>query len=255
MSSVKLSTIKRLFSLSHNQCAYTDCTLPISEESTTITGEMAHIEAVSENGPRYNKGQTADERNSFSNLILLCSRHHKIIDTEIDNHSVKLLKQIKSNHETSGTIKITPSTTSIAKKILENYDHSITINNNTGQVVVNSPGAIQAKTVTLKATKKQVVIAPPDGSIASNRSKHAYVEYLIETYQAYQKQDEAKQGSGKYIIIYNAIKREFKNKWQILSEESFDELVLFLQKRINNTKIGRIRNKRNQKMYHSYEEH
>nr|VFK81114.1 MAG: hypothetical protein BECKSD772D_GA0070982_12263 [Candidatus Kentron sp. SD] len=83
----------------------------------------------------------------------------------------------------------------------------------------------------------------------------SYIEYLISKYQDYQKRDKDKTDNNKYRIIYNAIRREYGCKWQLVPADRFDELVLFLHRRIDNTRIGRIRKKRDQKRYHSFDEH
>jgi len=72
-------TIKRLFAVSGNNCAFPDCQIPISdEENATIIGEICHIEADKSGGPRYNSMQTNEERQAFENLILMCANHHKL---------------------------------------------------------------------------------------------------------------------------------------------------------------------------------
>ncbi len=83
MTSPKLPVIKRLFAVSGNRCAYPDCCLPLVELSGTVTGEIVHIKAAEKNGPRYDINQAEEERYGFNNLLLLCRRHHKIIDSEI----------------------------------------------------------------------------------------------------------------------------------------------------------------------------
>ncbi len=82
MSSPKLSTIKRLYAVSHNHCAFPECKTPLVESSGTVTGEIAHIKAANKGGPRYDSLQTEEQRHEYDNLILLCGRHHKLIDTE-----------------------------------------------------------------------------------------------------------------------------------------------------------------------------
>ena len=83
----------------------------------------------------------------------------------------------------------------------------------------------------------------------------SYIEYLIGKYQDYQKQHKEKEGNFKYIAIYNAIMREFGSKWQTLPNFQFDSLRDFLCGRIDRTRVGRIRKKRNQMNYHPYSEH
>jgi hypothetical protein len=100
MSSPSIKTIKALFGRSNNNCAFPKCTIKmIDEESDTIIGEICHIEAKNPKGPRYNPSQTDEERDSFDNLILMCSIHHKVIDDDSDSYSVERLRQIKNSDE------------------------------------------------------------------------------------------------------------------------------------------------------------
>jgi len=224
------------------------------EESGTITGEIAHIRAASPNGPRYDPTQSDGERHSFANLILLCGRHHAIIDTEIEEYPTLRLERMKHEHETRGIIEISPFHRMTAERMLKKYE-SVVISNNTGNVAYKSPGAIQAKTVNLKTTKKSVRFAPPSDAVGASAKTASYLEYLIGKYKDYQKQDIEKEGSRKYMLIYQAIKREYGSKWQTIPLTHFEELVSFLQRRIDTTKVGRIRKSRDQKRYHSFEEH
>jgi hypothetical protein len=73
----------------------------IAKDEQTIVSKICHIEAASQNGPRYNPNMSDDERRHFDNLILLCDECHSIIDNK-DNESeypVELLKEWKRNHE------------------------------------------------------------------------------------------------------------------------------------------------------------
>ena len=62
-------------------------------------GEMAHIHAVSENGPRHKYGMTPAEKNNIDNLMLLCEEHHHMIDTNPEDFGEGLLIQKKAAHE------------------------------------------------------------------------------------------------------------------------------------------------------------
>ncbi len=62
-------------------------------------GEMAHIHAVSENGPRYKYGMSKDDKNNIDNLMLLCAEHHHMIDTHPEDFADGLLLRKKKNHE------------------------------------------------------------------------------------------------------------------------------------------------------------
>lgn len=102
MSSPKLTTIKRLFAESGNQCAFPKCTTSIIDDSRGIVlGEICHIKAQKVNGPRYDENQTNEERHGFNNLILLCPLHHSIIDSDTKSYTVERLINMKSKHEDS----------------------------------------------------------------------------------------------------------------------------------------------------------
>ena len=255
MKSPTKETIKRLCAVSRNRCAFPNCEIPVAEDSGTFTGEIAHIRGSSANGPRFDSEQADKERHSFENLILLCGRHHRIIDAEVEKYTVARLLEIKHNHENESQEipAINPRNEAVANSLFQQYKNLILAESGS-KVAVHSPGAIQADTVNIKTSRPQVKVLPPEGSIGNDSSMSSYIDYLIKRYQQYQKRHKEK-GSYKYIAIFNAIRREFGSKWQLLPKEQFDSLVFYLCKRVDGTQIGRIRKKRNQRNYHLYEEH
>ena len=110
MKSPTLKTVKRLFAVSNNRCAFPACESPLVEVTGTITGDIAHIRASSPNGPRYDPAQCDEDRHSFGNLMLLCGRHHTIIDTEINEYSVPTLERINTSMKQRGRLKFVPFT-------------------------------------------------------------------------------------------------------------------------------------------------
>jgi len=100
----KPSTIRRLDTLSGNQCSAPDCDSKlIARDKKTIVSKICHMEAASSEGPRYNSNMGDDERRHFDNLILLCDECHSIIDNK-ENESkypVSLLQEWKRNHEST----------------------------------------------------------------------------------------------------------------------------------------------------------
>ena len=64
-----------------------------------IIGEMAHIVAQSEQGPRGHSKLDQEERDSYGNLILLCPKCHTMIDKDPDTWSVEKLLEMKREHE------------------------------------------------------------------------------------------------------------------------------------------------------------
>lgn len=238
MNAPSLSTIKALFARSHNQCAFPGCSVPIVEDTGTVTAEICHIRSLRPRGPRYDKNQTPEERNSAANLILMCGRHHKIIDTEIRKYTSATLLKIKQEHEGRGFAEISPAGTQVAQQLLSHYTQ-IAVTGNRGNVAIQSPGAIQAKSITIKNTRTKLSVEPPAGSIGAVRAKTAYCQHLIDRYQEYQRADWTGKSKFKYAAIHVAIKKNFGTSWKLLDEEQFEELVAYLQKRIDSTIIGK----------------
>jgi hypothetical protein len=109
MGQPTLATVKRLFALSGNRCAYPDCDTPLVEEGGgKVTGRICHIKAQSVGGPRYDAGQSETERHAFENLILMCPTHHDVIDGDVGIYSVDRLRQLKMYHESSRAAIATP---------------------------------------------------------------------------------------------------------------------------------------------------
>lgn len=97
--SVPLNIVKSLLANSKNECAFRGCQHPIINDNHLLIAELCHIEAYSENGPRFNSEKSIKEINSYDNLIFLCHRHHKEIDSDIKTFGVTELKKIKQEHE------------------------------------------------------------------------------------------------------------------------------------------------------------
>ncbi len=82
------------------RCSYYGCnTTLVKEEKEGILGEMAHIVADSEDGPRGRSELPMELRNLYSNLILLCPTHHTEIDNNEREWTVEKLHQMKQEHE------------------------------------------------------------------------------------------------------------------------------------------------------------
>ena len=97
-------TLKILFGLSGNLCAYPGCTNKVIERATEqsdeqVIGHVCHIYALSEKGPRGKPGLTAEELNSPENLILLCPTHHRLVDCQHESYPAEELKKWKREHE------------------------------------------------------------------------------------------------------------------------------------------------------------
>jgi hypothetical protein len=86
--------------MSHNLCAHPDCGQPLVE-GDTVVGEVCHIKGEREGAARYDDNQSDAERHAYENLIGMCRKHHKIIDTEKDSYPVERPLEMKRQHEQS----------------------------------------------------------------------------------------------------------------------------------------------------------
>lgn len=125
-----MNTIKELYARSGNQCSFPGCNVQLFENGNQ--SEICHISGLNPQSARYDKNMTDEERNSYSNLILLCPTHHKIVDSNSDRFSIEALKLMKSEHEESVSKNIFANQHIIFKekmqRIFSNYKFDEIIN-------------------------------------------------------------------------------------------------------------------------------
>jgi len=97
-------TLKVLFALSFDQCAYPGCTNTVIEPATEysdaiVSAQICHIYAISTAGPRGRLGLTEKELNAPRNLILLCRNHHAVVDGQYETYPATMLEEWKQAHE------------------------------------------------------------------------------------------------------------------------------------------------------------
>ena len=252
MKEVTQATIKRLFARSGNRCAFPNCTLPIVEDEGAITGTICHIKARSKGGPRYDPKQTAEERRSFGNLVVMCARHGKLIDADPKTYTVEVLQAMKAEHERKGFFDLSSAEEEMAKALYRDY-RALYVRAG-GNVMIDSPGGIQANTVNIKTSRTKVNVMPAAGTLGSDAVRCNYVKHLIDRYNEFaSKQPRRKPFS--HAQIYSAIKGQFKTDWQRILLLRFDDLVSFLQGRINRTQLGRINIGKGAPNYSTFEEY
>lgn len=91
-------TLKRLFALSGNQCAFPGCSKLLVNQNNAKDSNICHIEAANYGGEHYNPSMTDDQRANYDNLILLCVQHHDETN-DTGKYTVEHLKTMKKNHE------------------------------------------------------------------------------------------------------------------------------------------------------------
>jgi hypothetical protein len=81
-----------------------DCRVELLADATdydpiVVIGEIAHIAAAQDRGPRADRSMTSAQRNDYKNLILLCQNCHAVIDGQPGTFPVERLKMVKADHE------------------------------------------------------------------------------------------------------------------------------------------------------------
>jgi len=232
-------TIKKLFALSGNLCAFPGCSLPMIESAGAVTGEICHIQARSKGGPRFNASLSLKDRYAFENLILLCSHHHKIIDAQPEIYTAKTLIESKSIHESAAGRPEKAEDNFFAQLLLNAY-RNIHIENNSGNISINSPGSIQGINVTVNTKRKKVNIEAPPGSLGDAPVFCKYIAHLIKQYNEYASKEPSRKTKFSYGALSNNIETKFGSRWQLLGKEYAQEVISYIQERIDKTRIARM---------------
>lgn len=101
---ISVKTRKMLWGRAANRCALPTCRKELVMDETgtddpSIIGEECHIIAREDDGPRGNPNFSKEQRDLYSNLILMCNIHHKIIDDQEKFYTIEKLKEMKRDHE------------------------------------------------------------------------------------------------------------------------------------------------------------
>ncbi|MFE3113581.1 hypothetical protein ACFXKJ_36170 [Kitasatospora indigofera] len=100
------ATIAGLMTLARGACYWPDCGEPVLRmvgPEPMLNLEIAHIRAFESGGCRFDPSWTVKQRNSFVNLMLLCTPHHKTVDGPNNaDYPVELLEEWKRDREAQG---------------------------------------------------------------------------------------------------------------------------------------------------------
>lgn len=96
-----LATVKTLFALSCNRCAFPGCDERLADPQWEgVRADLAHIRGERAGAPRYDPDMTDAERNAVENIIILCPNHHREIDRlRPQDWSAEDLMRLKAEHE------------------------------------------------------------------------------------------------------------------------------------------------------------
>ncbi|MCX5827666.1 MAG: HNH endonuclease signature motif containing protein [Deltaproteobacteria bacterium] len=176
-------------------------------------------------------GKSVPDPHSQENLIYVCKNcHGKITAGQISEADVVLQKRIliyKGNPNAK---------TAVGARIL-NFIGGV----NTGTIAneVHFHG---------KSSKKQV--PTPPGSIGADAIKRNYLKHLIDRYHEFAKAEKGE--SYKYVIFYQAIKRSYGAKWDMIPLHLFEDACAYIQSRIDKTVLGKNRKAHGQGNYSSF---
>lgn len=176
--------------------------------------------------------------NEIRNLILLCPLcHSKITKGDISNFEV-----LKRKFELV-TIPI----------ITDKRDkNSVNFNAKVGNAIIGDNNK-----VTIKKLGKTQKAKYPEGCIGFDTIKANYIGHLIKRYNEYKEYEVGKAGMN-YGAFGSILKREFKiaptRTIYNVPIEKFDDLSLYIQGRIDKTKLARIKGTEH-KNYSKFEEY
>ena len=100
---IKPATERMLWGVSAGICEFDGCTNKLYSHHVTKEkvnlAEKAHIYAFSEAGKRPSLLRSSPEINDIDNLMLVCERCHKLIDSEETDYTAEQLLDMKKEHE------------------------------------------------------------------------------------------------------------------------------------------------------------
>ena len=104
--SVQLLDQKILWSKAAGRCSMPDCRKKLALDASdavpsksVLIGENAHIVGDKKTAARGDSPLSAEDRDRYPNLILLCRNHHREVDRDPAAWPIELLHQVKADHE------------------------------------------------------------------------------------------------------------------------------------------------------------
>jgi hypothetical protein len=174
------------------------------------------------------------------------------VDDDVKNYPVEALQSIKAIHEQYAGAPNVPDAREAVAVLLDNW--SVTINHNSGNIAIGSPGAVQAQTINMRTIKKSISVEPPTGTIGADGLRAGYIQYLINRYNKFASQQPGRCRKFSYGAIGDNLRTKFGTNWKLLSIERFHDVVAELHRRIDRTKVARINKGKDQKSYSTFPE-
>ncbi|MFE0023387.1 hypothetical protein [Amycolatopsis sp. NPDC059021] len=114
--------IKELFGTA-TYCAFPGCLeklIVLNRGMTVVNVDMAHIRSPKPLGPRYDKNYPRDLIHKAPNRLLLCKKHHPLVDTAASVYSIEELESWKRNQIADGYGSALPD--ELAAEIVRYYE-------------------------------------------------------------------------------------------------------------------------------------
>lgn len=254
MATPTQKTLKRLYALSGNICAFPGCNAPVVSATGTPTAQVCHICAKSPGGPRFNPEQTEQERNGFDNLLLLCGEHHTVVDSEPNTYTVTVLSEIKAVHEAVAGRPERQADLAVAKQ-LQKQLLDTKASRNSGNIAINSPGAKLTNIININTRTSKTQIEAPPGSIGSDLAAARYCQHLINRYNDFASKEPSRSGKFSYAVISKNIETKFGSQWRLLPTASAPEVFSYLQSRIDRTRMAKLNKSKGHPSYSTYHEY
>jgi hypothetical protein len=180
--SLSPAMLAALWTVSNGRCYAPSCTMPVVLEVRPgvyqKNSQVAHIYGIRPGAPRYRPGMSAGERDSFANLLLLCTAHHEEVDGSDGEarYPPETLREWKAQHQGAASSVLetltVPSADALMRKLAEIAEPPLE-RLETITLRLEETGTVTAETV---AELKQIIgamsttIIDVDGRTASSLS-------------------------------------------------------------------------------------
>lgn len=94
----------KLWHAADSLCSFPGCPVDLAKLAfdDDLTPAIPHIISPAPQGPRANRRYPSHKLNTYDNLILLCDRHHRIIDKRpVTKYTAESILKMKATHETT----------------------------------------------------------------------------------------------------------------------------------------------------------
>lgn len=224
-----------------------------------MLAEICHIRARRKGGARYDANLTAQEKDEFQNLILLCPTCHTLVDKDKVTFTVDTLIDIKTHSERGGGIELTPALSRQAMLIIEKTGSAKAVGANAKSmgIAVAVGGDVNAPiTINSPQHSKNKDQKYPANSIGADANMTNYIEYLCGLYVDYMSQIETADQSwgklGRHIKTKFRLKKRTRNH---LSAERFNDLVDYLVvEKLSKTPVGKKHLRAGTRLCRTFEE-